>query len=241
MKSPVFETLEDRRLLSVSITSIAANSVVAGVPADTVVRGEKATLTATGVAATALDKITGVTYFLDTNSNGALDKGEKILGRSNNAAKSYAVNLLIKPKTALAPITVSAIATGKGKNNVSPAVTDVVTVVDDTPTVKRLVAAPKKVAVGGKLTLIATGAKDKDGTIASVGFWLDVNKDGQIDGGDILEGTDNNKAGGFKFDATALTAGHIGGDTLTFLAQATDNDGSVSSATSPPSATVTIK
>jgi hypothetical protein len=234
-----FETLEDRRLLSVAVTSIAADSAVAGLPTNTVARSEKMTLTATGVTATALDKITGVTYFIDNNSNGVPDKGDKIIGTTNNANKNYAVKTELKKNVALGSLTISAVARGKGRANFSPVVIDTVTVVDDPPTIKRLVAAPKKVLPSGKLTLIAVGANDKDGTISKVDFWLDVDKNGTIDPLiDTLVGSDTSKAGGFKADATGTTTGKIGGDTLNFLAQATDSDGSVST---PVGAIVTIK
>jgi hypothetical protein len=237
-----FEPLEGRRLLSVSLTGITGTSAVAGTPDNTGVRAEKATLTAQGVSASAGDKVTSVTYFLDTDHSGTLNAGDKIIGKSSNSGKNFAVTTTIKSSTALGTLTISAVAKGKqGASDVSTVVTQDITIVDDPPTIKKLTAAPKKVAAGKTLTLIANNVKDKDGTVSSVEFFQDKNGNGQIDAGDTDLGAGTKSGNNWKFDASSVITGAASGDTFTFLAQATDNDASTSSDTSPPSVTVTIK
>ena len=230
------EALENRRLLSVALASIAANSAVEGTPTDTLVRAEKGTLTATAGTVSSDDKITQVIYFIDSNSNGTPDKGEFVVGKSGNAAKNFAVTKVVPKDTSTSdPLVITAVARGKqGKDDVSAAVTDSVTVINDAPTLKKLTAAPKKVKSGKDFTLIATGAKDKDGTIAKVEFWFDVNGNGVIDvGTDQLDFTDSDKAGGFKDLVHTLDNGvPIAAGTYKFLAQATDSDGGVSNVVS---------
>jgi hypothetical protein len=239
----LIETLEDRRLLSVTVTTIVGTSAVAGTPSGDIVRGQKATLSAQ-TSATTGDKVSSVTYFIDRNNNGTFDKGtDVLLGKSSSSKNNFAITKTIPTSTTLGDITVSAVATGKGKNNVSPAATQIFTIIDDNPTIKKLTASPSKVAAAGKLTITASSVKDSDGSVTGVELFVDTNHDGQIDQGDTDLGaaTQQGKSGNWKFDASSLVATATSGQSFTILAQATDNDASTSSATSPVSTTVTVK
>jgi hypothetical protein len=231
--SIMIESLENRRLLSATITSIQAVSAVANTPVDTVVRGEKATLTALGVSASGEEKISSVVYFVDQNDDGLLNRGDTIIGASGNAARDYAITRLVDRRLDLGAQTVSAVARIRGKSEVSPTVNDTLTLITSPPTIKNLVAAPKKVKAGKNFTLNAAGTKDKDSTIAKVEFWFDVNNNGVIDGEDQLDFTDTDPKGGWKDLVSATSGGgNIAAGTYKFLAQATDSDGAVSNVVS---------
>src|SRR2546423_436926 len=83
-----------------------------------------------------------------------------------------------------------------------------------TPTIKKLTAAPKSVAAGAKLTIIANNVKDKDGTIFSVHFFQDINGDGTIDGGDTDLGAGTQAGNSWKLDASSLVASAASGDSF---------------------------
>ena len=228
-----FESLENRRLMSVSVASVFATSLIAGTPQNTVVRSERATFTASGVTASAGDNVRSVTYFIDNNSDGVFSKGDLLLGRSGNAASNFAATGIIKSGLALGNLTISAVAQGKlSKSDFSAAVTQNVTVADDLPIIRKLTASAKKVFANKPLSLVASNVTDKDGSIAKVDFFLDVNGNGTIDAGDTLVGTDSDKAGGFKVDASGVIANAATGQTLSFLARATDNDLGISNTVS---------
>ena len=229
----VFESLENRRLMSVSVASVIAASFIAGTPQNTVVRSERATFTAGGVTASGGDTVRSVTYFIDTNSDGLLSKGDLVLGHSANAASSFAATGIIRSGLALGNLTISAVAQGKSsKSDLSAAVTQNVTVVNDLPIIRKITASAKKVFANKPLSLVASNVTDKDGFIAKVDFFLDVNGNGSIDAGDTLVGTDSDKAGGFKVDASSVIANAAVGQSLSFLARATDSDLGISNTVS---------
>ncbi len=233
-----FEPLEARRLLSVSLGSITATSAIAGTPANTVIRAEKATLTSGDISASADDRVSSVVYFADLNQDGLLDRGDTILGSSSKAAGNYAFTGLFNKKLTIGSVTIAAIAKGiHGKTDISTAATDAVTIGDDPPTIKKLTASSKVVA-GTKITIIASGARDQDGSVTAVEFWIDDNHDGMIDAGDIDlgHGTPIGKSGNWKFDVDTSLA--VSSTTATFVAQATDTGGAVSSPNASPSVAV---
>jgi hypothetical protein len=215
------EALEGRRMLSASIGSLSADAL-------SVERGQRVTLTANDVSSDT--KV--VSFYVDSNGNGVLDDGDKKLNSDGTAANGFTG----RAQTKKLPVgDVMFFAQGRDADgNLATAQTSV-HLTNASPTLKRLTPAPKKIAHGKNLRLIANGAHDTDGTIASVSFYVDSNGNGLIDvGTDLLISTDSSKNGGFKasLDTTPFAVG-----TMTILAQATDSDGGVSNVVS---ATVTV-
>jgi hypothetical protein len=238
----LLESLEGRRLFSVSIASITGVSAVPGTPPDTAVRRENFTLTAHGDTASAGDKVTSVTYFVDRNGNGVPDRGDTIIGRSRNFETHFSVTKRIKPTTAVGTLAVSAVATGRlGKSDVSAPVTDHVTVVDPAPGIRNLTTSVVRRRAGlEKVTVVASGVTDLDGKITRVEFYNDVNANGVLDAGDAFLGTGRRagKRGTWKFDASTSVAGAPRGARFTFLARAVDDSNAVSAVSTPAFATV---
>src|SRR5690242_18405649 len=85
--TPVFESLEERRMLTTTITSITATPT-------TVNRGAKVVLSANGV--TTDQKSTTILYFVDINGNGLVDGADRKLGQSANAKKNYSISVKTK-------------------------------------------------------------------------------------------------------------------------------------------------
>ncbi|KKL98728.1 hypothetical protein LCGC14_1821510, partial [marine sediment metagenome] len=92
------------------------------------------------------------------------------------------------------------------------------------PTIASLAPTPDPVGQGDGLTLLANTVADIDGTVAKVAFYRDGDTDGVGQPGELL-GEDTNGADGWTWTGPAgwAVAGH------TYLAQATDDDGAVSS------------
>jgi hypothetical protein len=270
--TPLFESLEERRLFSVSIGSIADASHVPGTPADTVDHRARATLTAQGVGASAGDKVRSVTYFIDRNGDGVLDRRDRVIGRSRNAGNDFRVTRRIRQDRGVGAdgtVTVSAVAHGRdGRDDVSPVVTADITVVDAAPTISKLTASPKRPAPGRSLVIRAHGVAARGDGITNVEFFQDTNGDGRIDDGDIDLGAgtrEHRRLIGFdtgdiedgdlgevfitrpgrrhtwRFDASNVTTGAAKGTSFNFLAQVSDTSGAVSSVSSPPGVTVTVR
>jgi hypothetical protein len=217
MSACIVEALEKRQLFAAGLVSVTATP-------SPVERGLKLTLTANGNTS----DTKRVSFWLDSNGNGVLDTSDKKIGQDgsplNGLSKTFstkkfdlgAVRFFARPET------------GGGVSG--PSVSTTVTITDAPPTIKSVVASPKKVKRGKNLTFSANGVKDTDGTVGSVVFYIDNNANGSIDiGTDTFLGTDADKKGGFKFkpDTNTLPVG-----TLTILAQATDNDGGTSNVAS---------
>jgi hypothetical protein len=146
-------------------------------------------------------------------------------------------------------------------------VTREITVADAAPTIERLTATPERPAPGEKVVIRAHGVSARHDGVTRVEFFLDANRDGRIDAGDVNLGagrrerprieafdTGDIQFGDlgeivsirerrhiWRFDADKVTAGAAAGTTFTFLAQATDRAGAVSSASSPRAVTVTVR
>ena len=212
----VIESLEDRRLFAASITSVTPSP-------NPVERGLKLTLTSNG----ATSDTKSVVFFFDTNGNGVLDSTDKRIGRDASGRNGF-VWVLKTKKLDLGPVRIFA-EPHDAHNTAGTPVNTIVTITDAPPTIKSVVAAPKKLHHGKTLTLIATGVKDTDGKVGSVAFYLD-NGDGIFNAGaDTFLATDADPKGGFKIkpDTNALPSG-----TLTIFAVATDNDGGTSNTAS---------
>jgi hypothetical protein len=90
------------------------------------------------------------------------------------------------------------------------------------PTIASLSDSPDPVVQGGTLTLTASGVADIDGTVARVGFYLDVDGNGELDELiDQLLASDSSAAGGWSAAVNASFA--LGSQT--YFAVALDNTG----------------
>ena len=239
---PDFESLEDRRLMSVALESIHATSLVPGTPSGTLVRDAKARLTAQGFSEMSIDHVTSVTYFIDRNDDHRHDKGDLKLGQSSDPENNFAVDALIRRGTPLGLLTISAFATGAfGRTDVSDEVTNTFKVVDPPPRIKEITASSKMTSTGPKLILDARGVMDRDGDVTKVDFFLDRNHNGRIDAHDRNLGRGRHMPDTqiWTFNASKLIKNTLAGKKLTFLAQATNDSGVRSSASSPPRVTAT--
>ena len=98
------------------------------------------------------------------------------------------------------------------------------------PKILSVTDAPDPVTIGSTITLTANGVSDADGSVAKVSFYRESNGVAGLQvgsGGDVLVGTDSDKADGFTVRVS--TAGLAAG-TYTYYAQATDNSGATSGA-----------
>jgi hypothetical protein len=210
----MIESLEDRRLMSVAIGTIAVTSAVAGVPANTEVRNARATFTAQGVAASAGDRATSVTYFIDTNRNSAFDRGDVLIGRSRKARSEFAVIRRISRKAALETSTISAIAHGKlGRTDVSPAVSQTIAVQDAAPTIQKL---------SGSRKVIAHRRAVPASPVVVVPPYLDANGDGLMNADETLPGSGASpgETGTWQINASDVVGSALQGGAAQFLGQA---------------------
>ncbi len=102
------------------------------------------------------------------------------------------------------------------------------------PTIFSLVASGTTFNRGQTVTLTANGVADADGSIVRVRFFLDANKNGTNDNGELL-GADPDPTGGYTFDYTLPT--NVAAGSLSFLAIAIDD---ASQASDPAVASVTL-
>ena len=107
------EALEGRRLLSVSIGSIAVTPLAAKPAPRIVARGEKVRLSAQDVTTSPFDGVRSVTYFIDADDDGSFGGPDVLIGRAHNPANHFAVTGFLKRSSAAdGTVTVSAIAQG---------------------------------------------------------------------------------------------------------------------------------
>jgi hypothetical protein len=188
-------------------------------------RADKITMTAVNVADTPPGKIAKVDFFRDLDRDGIVDPTDKLLGT-------------VYPNPAGAwSLTVSAAGFAGGENRLIARATDnnggtgtataSVTIYNHSPQIASLSVSPTTVARGAKMTLTANGAKDADGTIFKVEFFVDVSPGDPFDPAvDLKIGEDANPVGGFSLPTTVPTNRVLG--TTIFFARAFDNDGTVS-------------
>jgi hypothetical protein len=197
---------------------------LAGAP-NPVTRGDKVVFTASNVT-DATSPVASVEFVADLNGNGIIDATDKLLGKGKLVKGTS--DWILSISTTKAPVgIVQILAVGTDKAKVQGAVAlTTITVNDRPPTLPKLTVSGKAVANGNPVTLSVPGAKDRDGTIAKVEFFLDVNGTGIPDVTHKL-GEDDSAAGGFKLTVASLS-GVPAGATVRFLAVATDNDGTQS-------------
>lgn len=189
--------------------------------AATVGRGQTVLLTAEGVAA-ADDAVAWVDFYLDANANGVADVGERIGAVGAGFTLGYAVPATMGTGTAR----FLAVAVNTAGGSSAPALA-MVTVANATPTLGVLAASATTLAQGDALTLTAGAAGDTDGAVVSVAFYLDSDRNGTPDAGELL-GTDSVPADGISLVLTPAQTAAIRAGQATFLAMATDNDGAAS-------------
>ena len=217
------EALESRLLLDGTppvIVSLDANP-------DPITRGGALTLTANDVSDNV--SVASVEFYYDVNGNSTIEVGvDLLLGADADAAGGWTITGDADDTKSL-PLGANTFMARAldGEGDPGNTVTVVVTANNALPTIDSL-DATATAARGDTITLTANGVADIDGTIANVKFYLDVNGDGSLDGGDTLVGTDADAAGGYT--ATVVTDGTWTLGENKFLAVATDSDASASAA-----------
>ncbi len=197
------------------------------------------TLTATNVLdqadSAAAGTITRVEFYRDVNGNGTFEGTvDRLLGLGvrQTGTSTY---VLTTATTGFSAGTntffVRAQDNTLGFSEVSVDETVTATITNLVPTLTSLTDTPDPVTEGQNVTLTALGAADRDGTIARVDFYNDVNNNGAIDAGvDILLGSDSSAVGGYTLAVNTSNAAFnlAVGNTNRYLAAAVDNDGGVS-------------
>ncbi len=193
------------------------------VSANSVVRGQNVTLTASGAAD--LDgTISRVDFYRDANNNGVADASE-LIGSDSNPAGGYtlAYNTIGLPLG-------STMFLARAVDNdtlVSAPKSSSATITNAVPTIASLTTSAAVFVVGQGVTLTANSAADADGTIARVDFYRDANANGVADSGELV-GSDSNPAGGYTYSLTSTQSGVVPVGSVKFLAIATDNNGAAS-------------
>ncbi|MBL8761017.1 MAG: right-handed parallel beta-helix repeat-containing protein [Phycisphaerae bacterium] len=193
------------------------------VSANSVVRGQSVTLTASGAAD--LDgAISRVDFYRDANNNGVADSGE-LVGSDSNPAGGYTFSL----NTSSLPLGSQTFLARAVDNDagVSTPKSAAATMTNAVPTVASLTTPGAVFVVGQTLVLTAGGVADVDGTIARVDFYRDANANGVADAGELV-GSDSNPAGGYTYTLTSTQSGVVPIGSVKFLAIAVDNNGAAS-------------
>ncbi|MGQ0626864.1 MAG: peptidylprolyl isomerase, partial [Phycisphaerales bacterium] len=221
-------TTTDVFSVNVGAGQAAAQLQVAPLP----IGGVGAAFTATAGGATFADvDVNTVSFYLDSNRNGAFDiETDMLLGQdgpdggfvfSGNAnGFSAGVNLIF--------------ARGALTSGGNTAVASAVAFVNASPTINSVSATPNPILTqGASITITANTVVDADGSIARVRFYLDSNGDGMLQTDtDTLLGEDTSAVGGYSISNISTTGFTLGTSLNRIFAQATDNEGAVSVAVS---------
>ncbi len=197
---------------------------------NTVARGGSVIVTATNVVdqadSIAAGTITTVQFFHDTDGNGFLTTADRLLGAGVRLTGTNDFRLTASTtgfNTGLNNILVRATDNNGGQSAASAAT---ITVTNAAPLVTSASVAPVTVAfLGQNVTITAIGARDTDGTVQSVQFFLEASGDSTLGGGDTFLGIDTNAAGGYTFAAATLAAAGFGVGTNRVYAVVNDNEG----------------
>lgn len=209
---------------AVSITA-GVNSVaptLAGLTASPTVitRPNQVTLTATGANDTD-GTIAAVEFYRDTNNNGTFDAGtDTLLATDTDGTNGYSVTASSANLRVGNNVLFARARDNEGLFSLPRSFS--LTVANVAPTLASISAAPVPIPAGtGQVTLTANNVADRDGTVAIVRFFRDINNNGVLDGSDTEVGSDNSAVGGFT---VTFTANSLSGN-IRWFARATDNDG----------------
>ena len=179
--------------------------------------------------------VASVRFYQESNETAGLQPGaggDILFHTDTNGADGWSVNLdLAGVPAGTYPIYALATDNQGATSPTGPAAAKVdlvVGVINDPPTIASLAANPSAVTPGVPVTLTANGVADSDGFVTGVSFYRETNGTAGLQtgtGGDTLIGTDSNPFAGWT--ATLATAGLAAGP-YTLYAQATDNQGAVS-------------
>ena len=208
---------------TVSVQQIDKDAPAIGALAapSSVVRRGPVQLVVSGVAPGTFGSITRVVFYRDANGNGRWDDTDQTVGQSTRAARG--LWSLRTTATALAAGGNVLFARAQDQaGNWSFPVNASLSVQNLSPTLGRLVAKPAVFATpGAPVMLSATGARDRDGAVARVVFYVDSNANGVWDDGDV---TLAERAGRGTLTWSGSVSGQAG-DTIRFFARAQDTDG----------------
>ena len=195
---------------------------------DTVTRGNSLTLTATNPHdPTVGGEVTGVDFFLDANSNGAVDPTDIRLGAGTlmPGTNNYTLTVSTSGLPAGADQFIARALDNNGGAGLALATAHVSNI---PPTVDSLAASAATLARLGTLTLTANHAVDPDGRILKVVFYIDSDASGTFD--PLLDAKIGEAIGKSALTYKIPAAARLG-PTL-FFAQALDNDSRASNTVS---------
>lgn len=171
-----------------------------------------AVVTLRATASDSNGSVTGVEIFIDKNNNGSADAGESL--GVDGPRKGYWKTCNTTGYGGSVAFLAQAIDNNGARSGFSKIVTSIV---NKNPVISSFTASSSSVVRGNPLTLFAS-ASDSDGSVKSVSFFWDQNKNGLTDAGELL-GTDG-PAKGFKF---SVNSANLPRGINTFLAIASDN------------------
>ncbi len=221
---------------AVATLRINAAPVVAAASAPTVFRRSTLTITATGVTDDA--GIARVEFWRDTNGNGTFEAGtDKLLGSDTSSAGGWTFNA--NTSSFSAGVNTFFVRAVDSNNALSSVVTTTATVNNLTPSVTAVTFSPTTAPSAFSTITLTARAVDADGTIASIRFYFDSNRDGVLTtsgpNADQFLGEDATPANGFTWaqsldgitGGSGLFVGTVGIPAAAnrFFAVAIDNDG----------------
>ncbi len=171
--------------------------------------------------------ITSVQFYRDVNGNGTIDASDRLLG---SGVKQTGTNdwRLTFATTGFAVGNNAILVRAKDNNTAdSETVSTTINITNAAPIVTSATVAPATVPfLGQNITITAVGARDTDGTIAQVQFYLETSGDSALDtDDDTLIGTDASATGGFTLTAATLAATGFAQGVNRVYAVVIDNDG----------------
>lgn len=189
-------------------------------------RGGRLTFTLNDVADSD-GTIRRVSFYLDANFNGVADDGE-LIRTDTSASGGYTASYTVPLTSALGEQAVIAVVTDSSDATVT---TEPVTffVTNIIPRISSLSTPTVSFGQGDFVTLIANGVTDSDGSkaITEVRFYIDTNKDGIPQPGELL-GIDTTAGDGYRLTLTRVQTQAMATGGISFLAVAVDADGGMS-------------
>ena len=171
--------------------------------------GDNLTVTAAGV----IDPdgtVSHVRFYRDLNNDNAIDGGDQMLGTGTRSGTSWSLTTSTA-SWALGTHRIIARATDNRGNQSDPVAVEVeVTTVPNAPPVIGSFTVPSIVIKGQPLTLTASNVTDLNSDpLDPVQFFIDMNGDGAVDGGDTLlgAGVQSGNTWSLTVDTSTLTGG----------------------------------
>jgi cyclophilin family peptidyl-prolyl cis-trans isomerase len=183
-------------------------------------RGDRMVLTATGVQDTAPGRIRRVAFYLDSNTNGVVDSADRYLGSAYSNTTTYVLGI----STLNLPLgTFQFLAQAIDTSGGTAVAAATATIRNSPPTVTGVTSNRITVPRGTPILLTASGAADRDGSVAKVEFWSQAAAGAFNVASATKIGEDTSATGGYTLSYTMPFTASTG--SLQIFARAVDNNG----------------